>query len=310
MSQIRAASHSGSWYTAEPQRLEKEVDEYLEGSEGKIRGARVVVGPHAGYFYAGETLGKTYGALDLTGIDRVFIMGPSHHVYFKGYALTSACSAYETPFGDIPVDTAVVRTLTAGKLFRTMSLDVDEDEHSFEMHVPFLYRACSTNGWKVPKIVPIMISGSSAEFELALAESLKPYFADKANAFVVSTDFCHWGARFGYTAYTPSGAMSDLAQQPSKVSIPIYKSIEALDHKGMELLTQGSFVAFREYIQETGNTICGAKPLSVLLALMESAKQSSYGTAGTLEWLAYAQSSQVKSPRDSSVSYAAGYAIV
>jgi len=34
---------------------------------------------------------------------RVFILGPSHHVYLDGCAL-SACSTYETPIGSLDLD--------------------------------------------------------------------------------------------------------------------------------------------------------------------------------------------------------------
>jgi AmmeMemoRadiSam system protein B len=34
---------------------------------------------------------------------RVFILGPSHHVYLKGCAL-SQCQEYETPIGSLPLD--------------------------------------------------------------------------------------------------------------------------------------------------------------------------------------------------------------
>lgn len=34
---------------------------------------------------------------------RVFILGPSHHLYIQGCAL-SACKEYETPIGNLPLD--------------------------------------------------------------------------------------------------------------------------------------------------------------------------------------------------------------
>lgn len=34
---------------------------------------------------------------------RVFILGPSHHAYLDGCALTK-CGTYATPVGDLPVD--------------------------------------------------------------------------------------------------------------------------------------------------------------------------------------------------------------
>lgn len=40
--------------------------------------------------------------------DRVFILGPSHHKYIDGCAL-SACDKYETPIGDLETDYSSAR---------------------------------------------------------------------------------------------------------------------------------------------------------------------------------------------------------
>ncbi|KAH3660512.1 hypothetical protein OGAPHI_007098 [Ogataea philodendri] len=305
---IRPATHAGSWYSGSAARLDAQLDHWLSKAAPSVAGARLLVGPHAGYSYAGETLAQTYNALDVSGIKRVFIMGPSHHVYYKHSVMTTKYDYYETPLGNVPVDRQVISELVAkdAKLFRLMSSDMDEDEHSFEMHMPFLHKVFADAGQTVPAIVPIMVSASDEPFERKLAENLEPYFQDAANAFVISTDFCHWGSRFGYTAYTPSGQLSDLQDLRASSSVagqPIYKSIEALDKEAMRVASQTSYKAFREYLQATENTICGAKPLSVLLLLMET------NSAGSFNWLGYTQSSSVTSYHDSSVSYASAYAL-
>jgi predicted class III extradiol MEMO1 family dioxygenase len=52
---------------------------------------------------------------------------------------------------------------------------------------------------------------------------LSPYLLDEKTLFVFSTDFCHWGSRFGFT---------HKFQDEEK----IYKSIEKLDKIGAELV--------------------------------------------------------------------------
>ncbi|RLN20197.1 hypothetical protein BBJ28_00002567, partial [Nothophytophthora sp. Chile5] len=65
--------------------------------------------------YSGPTAAYAYHhLLDLDRIKRVFILGPSHHFYLR-------CR------------------VRCGK-FTTMSMDVDEDEHSIEMHLPFIFK--------------------------------------------------------------------------------------------------------------------------------------------------------------------------
>ncbi len=85
---------------------------------------------------------------------RVFVLGPSHHVYLDGCALTK-CTEYVTPLGNLPIDldskrylqcsncdalnlpTAVAK-LAETHLFSEMELQTDEDEHSIEMHLPYV----------------------------------------------------------------------------------------------------------------------------------------------------------------------------
>jgi hypothetical protein len=55
-----------------------------------------------------------------------------------GCALTQ-CDAYETPLGNLAIDKRTVAELHKTGKFDTMSLQTDEDEHSLEMHLPYIY---------------------------------------------------------------------------------------------------------------------------------------------------------------------------
>ena len=37
--------------------------------------------------------------------------------------------------------------------------------------------------------------------EAVYGQALAPYLDDPGNVFVISSDFCHWGARFNFTFY-------------------------------------------------------------------------------------------------------------
>lgn len=58
--------------------------------------------------------------------------------------------------------------------------------------------------------------------------------------------------RFNYTYY-------------DKKQGPIYKSIEALDRNGMSIIEAGNPDAFKEYLSEYDNTICGRHPIAVFM---------------------------------------------
>ena len=140
-----------------------------------------------------------------------------------------------------------------------------------------------------------------------------------------ATNYSIRGKRFGYRAYTNSEDLTKIESFERGYKLvpghtPIYKSIEYLDRNGMKVLSTGSSDEWEEYMSETENTICGRKPLSVLLFTIEqvskgrmtlngfadSAERDSWGK---LQWIGYAQSSKAKTATDSSVSYASGFAV-
>jgi hypothetical protein len=73
---------------------------------------------------------------------RVFLLGPSHHLYLEKAALTK-CTHYGTPLGNLPIDAATTAELHKTGQFDWMTQDVDEDEHSLEMHLPYIYKILS-----------------------------------------------------------------------------------------------------------------------------------------------------------------------
>lgn len=56
----------------------------------------------------------------------------------------------------------------------------------------------------------------------------------------------------------------------------IHKSIEALDKMGMDIIETGDADAFKQYLSEYDNTICGRHPISVFLHVSASIFLESY----------------------------------
>lgn len=312
---IRPATHSGSWYLDDRTTLEQQLRRFFAKAPTQKHGARVLVGPHAGYAYCGQRLAETYKAWDCKSALRVFLLGPSHHAYFKGSVLLSPYSAYATPLGTVDVDVDTCEALVAGSGgIRYMSQDVDENEHLFEMHLPFLVQRCVDEGVPVPPIVPVMVSGLSVRAREAVVAALLPYFQDSTSTFVVLSDFCHWGRRFGYTGYVPEMQLLLLTTyQDARIRhTPIYKSIEYLDRAAMLVASAGSAAKWDAYIETTGNTICGQKPIAIVLLLLEAYLAAGGETRSdhAFQWLGYSQSSRAMSASDSSVSYASGYVLL
>jgi AmmeMemoRadiSam system protein B len=73
------------------------------------------------------------------------------------------------------------------------------------MHIPYLWKRLEQTHDgdidKWPTIVPILVGNTNRQAEKMFGSILLPYLKDPQNAFIVSSDFCHWGGRFSYRAY-------------------------------------------------------------------------------------------------------------
>ncbi|KAK1276908.1 hypothetical protein QJS04_geneDACA003742 [Acorus gramineus] len=262
-------------------KLGEELDGWLRAAgPAKNPDVRGVIAPHAGYSYSGRCAAFAFGNIDPAQFSRVFLLGPSHHYYTPKCALTRA-TVYSTPLGDLPIDLEVVDELQATGKFELMDLHADEAEHSMEMHLPYLAKVF--HGWPV-KIVPILVGSLNSENEAMYGRLLAKYVDDPKNFFSVSSDFCHWGSRFNYTHY-------------DKGHGAIYKSIEALDRMGVDIIETEDADAFKRYLREFDNNIYD--PISVFLHMLRNCSLNV-----KINFLWYEPSSQCRSMRDSSVSYA------
>ncbi|KIM66160.1 hypothetical protein SCLCIDRAFT_1211382 [Scleroderma citrinum Foug A] len=329
MGTLRRATHAGSWYSGDDNQLRQELSEWLatvkpaeeQGYDPPVAGCKAIIAPHAGYSYSGQAAAWAYKSINTTGIKRVFILGPSHHVYLTRCEV-SDCDYYDTPLGRLRIDKAINNELLKTGKFQSMKLDTDEDEHSIEMHLPYVYY--TFHGCDVT-VVPILVGAINKAQEAEYGSILAPYLADPGNFFVVSSDFCHWGTRFRYTFYYPEPLPSSVAgvrlksygpQPYDLLQRPIHSSISDLDHEAMDTLTilpksevdapaAQSHTKFSEYLDRTGNTICGRHPIGVLLGALSELEKN--GKCAKIEWVRYEKSSECHSVRDSSVSYASAY---
>jgi len=165
-----------------------------------------------------------------------------------------------------------------------------------------------------PSLVPIMVGNTSAATEAQLGSILAPYLRDPSNAFVISSDFAHWGTRFRYTYYRPSATsraqtLSTSMSAPSNP--PIHESIKEVDFTCMQACESGKHSEWLDVLQETGNTVCGRHPIGVMMAAVEELRKSAGdGSKGAFKFIRYERSSEVRRVSESSVSYASAFAVV
>ncbi|XP_040564237.1 protein MEMO1 [Lepeophtheirus salmonis] len=287
----RVASHAGTWYSGDGKVLAKEMTGWLDKVQldNDTSPARAIIGPHAGYHYSGSTAAYAYKQINPEGIKRVFILGPAHRMKLSG-CLVSSCSVYETPLYDLTVDKDVNKELLGSKGFDVVSLKAEEDEHSIELHLPYIAKMMEPKQGEFT-IVPILVGSLSPDKEYKYGKILAKYLMDPSNLFVISTDFCHWGNRFNYTYYDQKAG-------------EIHESISNLDHKGMKIIESMDHDAFAAYLKKYSNTICGRHPVGIFLGMVKAIRQHSEASTMELKFLKYAQSENCRKTTDSSVSYA------
>lgn len=211
------------------------------------------------------------------------MLGPSHHVYLEGCALTPFANL-ATPLGTLSVDVETVKDLQSTGLFRYMSHTVDQEEHSIEMHLPYIAKVWAD---RQVQVVPILVGNIKPVMIEKYARCFSRYLADTRTLFVISSDFCHWGSRFRYTRYQAEHADPFMVTSTTfdhvDPAFPIFRSIEALDVEGMAAITlnpRGSAQAretFFKYLQRTRNTICGRNPIMLLLSTLEFLEKRGMG---------------------------------
>ena len=137
MAGARRPTHAGSWYSNDSAKLSHELTANLADAQATCGTARAIIAPHAGFSYSGPTAAWAYKHIERGSIRRVFLLGPSHHVYIPRCSLTT-CSEYSTPLGPIRIDGDMCKELRSTGFFDDMAKRTDEEEHSLELHLPYM----------------------------------------------------------------------------------------------------------------------------------------------------------------------------
>ena len=330
----RRAHHAGSWYSDDGKILDEDLHRYLMSAakeeiskQNNLRQSslRAIICPHAGFDYSGPTAAYGYHHLERelskkdSPIRHILVFHPSHHFYLDGCAVSGA-KVLETPLGNLPVDILLreeILNLKGGE-FTIMNQNVDESEHSGEMQYPYIAKvqndANKKKGTtKLIPVLPIMCGSLSNSKESTYGKLLAEIVSRPDVLSIVSSDFCHWGDRFNYQP-TPRDNNGKTAQKENTAT-EIFEFIRDLDQRGMEHISMQQPGAFAQYLKETRNTICGRHAIQTYLNAVvyfkcDSKNTSNNGEDLSLEFVEYAQSSEVRSMRESSVSYASAVARV
>ena len=186
MAAIRRPAVAGTFYPADPGQLGEMVSGYLAAAGPAEAGTvpKAIIAPHAGFVYSGAIAASAYVRLEpaRATITRVVLIGPSHRVALKGLALPGA-DGFATPLGTVRVDAAAVAAIAGLKQVSVMPA-AHADEHSLEVHLPFLQRALDDF-----TLVPLVAGEATAD---DVAEVLEVLWGGAETLIVISSDLSHY----------------------------------------------------------------------------------------------------------------------
>lgn len=249
--------------------LEKKLNTYFEKAEPliKLSNDETVLGiisPHAGYEYAGKIMASGYQYFKNKNYKRVFVIGFSHRYPINGIDVGN-WDFVSCPLGKIPVDKDAVKELLKNEIFKSTQKAAQDIEWSTENQLPFIFSTL-----KGCKVIILLVGDLSDDENEKAAIVLRKYISSE-NAFVISSDFTHYGLNYSYTPFTQN----------------IKENLYKLDGEAIDLITNKDYTGFNKYIDNTGATICGKNPISLFLKMIEkeniNGKKIAYMTSGDSE---------------------------
>ncbi len=248
---IRKAHYAGSWYPADPHALKSLVEDSIAQASRADGVYRFAVLPHAGLFYSKDGIAPFFAA-DLSAVRRVVILSPSHYANLGPDVLASApLSGCETPLGTLEAENFSF----ADQCY----FSAVQSEHALEMVLPYIASLQTP-----PSVSLALISRvSDASRAHAMAKRLISELGEAAlkaghTVVVASSDFTHYGPRFGYTPYH-----SQTHQRVTEDDLAL-----------STMLSEGRIEEAHAFCASHNSTVCGcsASMVAASMALQVGAK--------------------------------------
>jgi AmmeMemoRadiSam system protein B len=193
----RRTAVAGTFYPAEPVRLDSLVSSLLAGAAGTDRPAgldpQAVAGilvPHAGLAYSGAIAALGWRLAGEIAPTTIVLAGTDHQAMARGVGVWEGAS-WHTPLGEVPIDRELAAAITAlGPEFAHDDA-AHVGEHSLEVQLPLLLRTCPA-----ALIVPLAVSPRLTSHKVAgimLGDLLRRRRAGGQKILLVaSSDMAHY----------------------------------------------------------------------------------------------------------------------
>ncbi|NNL77464.1 MAG: AmmeMemoRadiSam system protein B [Desulfobacterales bacterium] len=193
----RKPSFAGSWYPSSASECEREINAFLkEGKKIDLPDKNLVGGivPHAGWYFSGSiacNVIQCLGGEDAPDVIVVFGM----HLHPDSPCYMMAEGAWQTPFGEIPVEEALAAELATQFAFTLETADSFTQDNTVELQLPFI--KYFFNDAKIvalgvpPRKSSLEIGRSVVEISKQLGLQVK---------VIGSTDLTHYGRNYGFVS--------------------------------------------------------------------------------------------------------------
>lgn len=284
-------SFAGSWYPADPAELQRLTDPYLESSAvdagadaahaaTEVAGPTVLVLPHAGLAYSvrGQMAAwRRISAERACAFDLVLVIAPTHYDYipdrvavgarFDRYrAIPHAFPGASALFGTTETHATVAREHAVELMLPVASQRLGELRGAASRGVP-------PEEIDLPQLASVVLGAigsraSAAAVARRIAEDLTATTDPARTLILVSSDFTHYGPRFGYTPFGIAGAAATGADDT-------VAAVREQDLAIAEAAAARNIERYWELITARPVTVCGRFAIAVALELMEELSRRS-----------------------------------
>ena len=209
MDTVRPPVVAGKFYSESPEILKAAITGFLDDAEPvSAPDPLALILPHAGYIYSGQIAADGYNQARGHSYDTVVILGTNHtSPHFSKIALYPG-DGFTTPLGTARVDRTIMEALKAASPDCVLTSSPHQNEHSVEVHVPFIQVV-----FPQAKIVPVIIGTPDARLCERFGQALGEVLKGKKALIVASSDLSHYPSHADAVA----------------VDIPILAAIATLD---------------------------------------------------------------------------------
>jgi AmmeMemoRadiSam system protein B len=192
---VRKAAFAGSWYPDIPEGCQREIDHFLKQTkppETPVSGWVGGIVPHAGWYFSGSIACRVIHSMKMGSLPDVFVVFGMHlHAKSSNYIMVEG--AWETPFGNIEIESALAKKLAEHFPFKIETARHHTKDNTIELQLPFIKYF-----FPDAKIVPIGVPPSEAAIEIGKAAASLSVEQGLKVKIIGSTDLTHYGLNYGY----------------------------------------------------------------------------------------------------------------